>query len=172
MLSFHRFQRGLLAGLALVVAPLALADAPTPPELGAEMSRLDTALFDAFNHCDQPGELDKYLAYFAGDVEFYHDNGGLQRGIEAQRESTAKNVCGKFARELVPESFAAFPIKDYGAITRGVHRFCHFDTGKCEGEADFLIIWHQLGDGSWKVSRVVSYGHRALAVPVGAAAGS
>ncbi|MEO8160877.1 MAG: nuclear transport factor 2 family protein, partial [Arenimonas sp.] len=152
MLSFHRIPRGLVAGLALAVAPLALAEAPTTPELSAEILKLDTALFDAFNHCDKPGELDKYLAYFAEDVEFYHDNSGLERGVEAQRVGTAKYVCGKFSRELVPESFAVFPLKDYGAISRGVHRFCQFDSGRCEGEADFLVIWHKLEDGTWRVS--------------------
>ena len=29
-----------------------------------------------------------------------------------------------------------------GAFSTGTHRFCHFDTGRCEGEAEFAIIWH------------------------------
>lgn len=158
-----RFRRCTAACLALAIAPVALADAPTPPELTAEIRAVDTAMFDAFNHCDQPGQLEKYLAYFSPDLEFYHDNGGLALGVEQQRVETAKYVCGKFARELVPESYAVFPIKDFGAVSRGTHRFCHFDSGRCEGEADFLIIYRREASGGWKVTRVVSYGHRATA---------
>jgi hypothetical protein len=175
MRLFHRIRhpfrcRLAAAGIAVLVAPLALADAPTPPELTAEIAALDAAMFDGFNHCEQPAQLEKYLSYFADDLEFYHDNGGLARGIERQRVDTAKYVCGKFARELVPGTFAVFPIKDFGAISRGVHRFCHFDSGRCEGEADFLIIYRKEKDGSWKVTRVVSYGHRPLAEPAPPAA--
>ena len=53
-----------------------------------------------------------------------------------------------------------YPIKDFGAIEQGSHRFCQFDTGSCDGLADFTIIWKQ-GPAGWQMTRVLSYGHRA-----------
>ena len=35
------------------------------------------AVFDAFNRCDRPGQLDRHAAYFDPSVEFYHDTGGV-----------------------------------------------------------------------------------------------
>lgn len=133
----------------------------TAPSLATQIGAADRALFDAFNHCDQPARLEEYVGTFDEDIEFYHDNGGLQRGRALQRTLTRENVCGKFSRELVPGTLEVFPIKDYGAISRGSHRFCKFDSGKCDGEADFLIIWRRDPAG-WKVSRVVSYAHHAI----------
>ena len=52
-------------------------------------------------------------------------------------------------------------LKDFGAIEEGEHRFCEISTGKCEGIAKFVIVW-QHKDGNWQITRVLSYGHRAL----------
>jgi len=41
------------------------------------IAALDGAMFDAFNHCSSPEELRKHAGYFAPDVEFYHDTGGV-----------------------------------------------------------------------------------------------
>ena len=54
------------------------------------------------------------------------------------------------------------PVKDFGAIAQGVHRFCQVAGGRCEGEADFAMVW-RLRDGQWQVTRVLSYGHRPSA---------
>lgn len=123
------------------------------------VSALDAAVFDAFNTCNVPAQLDRHAGYFASDVEFYHDTGGVTRSRTGMLQNTAKHVCGKFRRELVPGTLKVFPIKDYGAIEQGSHRFCHFNTGKCEGMADFVIVWHNQ-NGLWKITRVLSYGHR------------
>jgi hypothetical protein len=72
---------------------------------------------------------------------------------------TKKNVCGVYRRELVPGSLKVIPIKGFGAIAQGVHRFCQFKTGDCEGIADFTIVWRNQG-GKWEMTRVLSYGHR------------
>ena len=56
---------------------------PVPASSGAggplfeEVQTLDIAVFDAFNTCDKPGQLQKHGSYFADDVEFYHDDGGV-----------------------------------------------------------------------------------------------
>jgi hypothetical protein len=159
--------RGVLAGLWMaamagavaLATPVARADGEDA--LTAEVRATDAAMFAAFNTCDQPGQLDRYMAFYAPDIEFYHDNGGLMVGLPDQREATRKNVCGHFSRELLPGTLQVFPIKDFGAVSRGAHRFCQFDTGTCGGEADFLILWKRTPDGL-KASRVVSYGHHGI----------
>ena len=137
------------------------ADAPTP-ELALTMTALDAAAFDAFNHCEVAGKLDKYASFFAPDVEFYHDLGGVTTTRDEMIAQTRQNVCGKFQRELVPGTLKAWPVKDYGALVRGEHRFCHYKPGgtthPCEGQAEFTILWRHAGD-TWTITRAFSYGH-------------
>src|SRR6185369_663312 len=122
------------------------------------ISALDTAVFDAFNQCSSPTQLQKHASYFAPDVEFYHDTGGVTWSRQEMLANTEKNACGHFRRELVPSTLEVFPIKDFGAIEQGSHRFCQFASGQCEGIADFMMVWsHQ--NGSWQITRVLSYGH-------------
>lgn len=123
------------------------------------ISALDAAVFDAFNHCSDSTQLQKHASYFATDVEFYHDTGGVTWTRDAMIANTEKNVCGHFRRELVAGTLQVYPIKDFGAIEQGVHRFCQFKTGKCEGMADFLILWRNQ-NSTWQITRVFSYGHR------------
>ena len=62
-------------------------------------------------------------------------------------------------RELVDGSLEVYPIKGYGAIEIGAHRFCHTEDGKPDcGTFRFLQVW-RFKDGAWKVSRDVSFGH-------------
>jgi hypothetical protein len=62
-------------------------------------------------------------------------------------------------RELVDGSLEVYPIKGYGAIEIGAHRFCHTEDGKLDcGTFRFLQVW-RFKDGAWKVSRDVSFGH-------------
>ncbi len=120
---------------------------------------LDNVVFDAFNRCSEPGQLEKHASYFDPQVEFYHDNGGVTWNRDDMIASTRKYVCGNFSRELVVESFKVFPVKDFGAISQGIHRFCQFASGECEGLAEFTMVWHLQGD-KWQITRVLSYGHR------------
>jgi len=150
-------MKTFLLAIALSAAlPAALAADP----LTEQVSALDSAAFDAFNRCQDPAQLARHATYFAPDVEFYHDNGGVTWTRDAMLANTAKYVCGKFRRELVPGTLHVFPIKAFGAIARGTHRFCQFDSGKCDGLADFTIVW-RLKDGQWQMTRVMSYGHRS-----------
>lgn len=149
--------------LASSVAPAADPQAtPTSFAHGLlqKISALDAAVFDAFNHCSSPAQLQKHASFFAPDVEFYHDTGGVTWTREEMIERTRQNVCGHFRRELVAGSLKVFPIKDFGAMEQGVHRFCQFNTGTCDGVAEFVIVWRQQGD-AWQITRVLSYGHRA-----------
>ena len=124
------------------------------------ISALDTAVFDAFNKCSSPEQLQKHASYFAPDVEFYHDTGGVTWSRQEMIANTEKYVCGNFRRELVPDTLEVFQIKDFGAIAQGSHRFCQFASGKCEGIADFAIVWSNQ-NGHWQITRALSYGHRA-----------
>lgn len=123
------------------------------------ISTLDTAVFDAFNDCSAPGQLQKHASYFDPNVEFYHDTGGVTWTRQAMLANTENNVCGNFRRELVLGSLKVFPIKNFGAIEQGTHRFCQVKTGSCDGIADFVIVWRHDGE-TWQITRVLSYGHR------------
>ena len=59
-----------------------------------------------------------------------------------------------------PGNLKIFPVKDFGAIATGTHRFCQSDSGKCEGIADFTIVWRNKNE-QWQITRVLSYRHRA-----------
>ena len=62
-------------------------------------------------------------------------------------------------RELVKGSLEVYPIKDYGAIQEGKHRFCHPENGQQDcGTFKFIHIWKR-EEGKWKISRIISYGH-------------
>ena len=135
-------------------------EASTGESLYATVEALDSAVFDAFNRCSDPAQLDRHAGYFAEDVEFYHDTGGVTWTREAMLENTRKHVCGNFSRELVPGTLRVHPIKDFGALSQGSHRFCQFASGQCEGLADFTMLWRHR-DGIWQLTRVFSYGHRA-----------
>ena len=153
----------LIAVTALGESLAAPSDGPTTTQaadpLFETVSALDKAVFDAFNHCSAPEQLQRHAGYFAPDVEFYHDMGGVTWSRQEMLANTEKHVCGNFRRELVPGTLRVFPVKDFGAIAQGTHRFCQFASGKCEGVADFAIVWRNQ-NGSWQITRVLSYGHR------------
>ena len=146
----------------VVAADAAAAQGQAPDALLREIAALDTGVFDAFNHCGEPGRLEEHASYFSPDVEFYHDTGGVTWTRDEMIAGTKKHVCGHFTRELIPGTLKVYPVKDFGAISQGVHRFCQLDSGKCEGLADFAIIWRRQ-EGKWQITRVLSYGHRAAA---------
>lgn len=144
---------------ALLVLPCA-ASAAEPLALHATIAGLDHEVFDSFNRCADPAQLKKHARYFDPAVEFYHDNGGVTWNREDMLANTRRNVCGNYTRELIEGSLQVYPVKDFGAIAQGQHRFCDSRTHACEGLADFTIIW-RLRDGQWQITRVLSYGHRA-----------
>jgi ketosteroid isomerase-like protein len=153
----------------LLLAPLATRSKSqsAPPldkiqrqqQLEQVITAIDAALFDAYNRCD----LAKFSSFFTHDVEFYHDQGGVTLGEPALTESVKQNICGKVTRELVPGSLQVFPMKNYGAVEIGVHRFHHTGHDDTEplGEGRFIHLW-QYKDGAWKISRVISYDHHGV----------
>jgi hypothetical protein len=129
-----------------------------PQELYAAVARSSEALFVAFNTCN----LEQFADFAADDLEFYHDRDGLitkQQVLEALKN----NICGKVRRELVSGSLDVYPIPNHGALETGVHRFYEIAQGKPDklvGIAKYSHIWRQ-ADGAWKLSRVLSYDHKA-----------
>ncbi len=141
---------------ALMAALLAVSDPSAADPLTAEISALDTKVFDAYNRCDLP----VFSGSFDPKVAFYHDNGGATFARDAMVDGVRKYICGKVRRERISASFRVYPIKDYGAIEEGEHRFCELATGRCEGIAKFVMVWAKQ-DGAWRITTVLSYGHRA-----------
>jgi len=129
-----------------------------PQALFQEMARMDSILFTAFNTRD----LDKMKALFTADLEFFHDTGGLSD--YDQNIAAFKSMfegARKVRRELVKGSLELYPVKDYGVIQVGQHRFYNTEPGQPErlgGAFKFLHIWKK-ENGAWKISRVVSYDH-------------
>lgn len=158
-----------LASLAFV-AVLALCSVSMAPawaqtrqsapgdELFRSISALDAALFDAYNTCN----LEKFASFFAEDVEFYHDKGGVTRGRQTLTDSIKNNICGKTRRDLIPGTLEVHPMDGYGALQIGSHRFCEVTAKQCDdksgGVGKFIHLW-QHKDGAWKITRVISYDH-------------
>ena len=131
---------------------------PASQELFAEIAHMDSVMFDAFNAHD----LDKLMSTFDSSLEFYHDQGGVTN-YDQNMNSFKKAFENerKVRRELVAGSLEVHPIKDYGAVEIGIHRFYGTESGQKEkigSEAKFVMVW-QKKNGDWKISRVISYGH-------------
>lgn len=119
---------------------------------------MDSVLFNAFN----TRNLDKLKTFFSEDLEFYHDLGGVtnyQQNLDAFKKTFETDR--KVRREVVAGSLEVYPIKDYGSVEIGIHRFYVTEKGQKEklgSVAKFMHIW-QKENSEWKISRVVSYGH-------------
>ncbi len=142
--------------IAIAAALLATPVSPPADPLTTEIGALDAKVFDTYNRCD----LSTFSDYFDPKVAFYHDTGGATFERDAMVDGVRKYICGKVRRELIPETFRVYPIKDYGAIEEGEHRFCELATGRCEGIAKFVMVWAKQDD-TWRITSVLSYGHRA-----------
>lgn len=59
---------------------------------------LAAVVFDAFNRCSDPPQLERHARCFAEDVEFYHDTGGVTWTREGMLEGTRRHACGQVTR--------------------------------------------------------------------------
>ena len=117
---------------------------------------MDAKLFDAFNG----HKVEALMEMFTADLEFFHDTGGVTN-YQQTKDNFAKmfGSVPDITRTMVEGTLEVYPIKDYGAIEVGAHRFCHTENGKEEcGSFKFVHVWRKVGD-AWKISRVISYGH-------------
>lgn len=157
-------MKRIFLATVLILAAVVRANAQQPAsdkngrsgELFDAISRMDGVLFGAFNAHD----AERLMSMFTDDLEFFHDSGGLT-GFRETGENF-KKLFGNtpdIRRNLVPGSMEVYPIKNYGAIQLGEHRFCHQENGKDDcGTFKFAMVWRKSGD-TWKISRVLSYGH-------------
>lgn len=146
----------MMTTIALAAALWTTSAPPPGDPLTAVIGTLDAKVFDAYNRCDLP----TFSGYFDPKVAFYHDTGGATFERDAMVDGVRKYIGGKVRRELIATTLHVYPIKDYGAIEEGEHRFCERATGSCEGVAKFVMIWARQ-DGRWRITSVLSYGHRA-----------
>ena len=145
----------LLVFSVLFVPPSHAQTSVEPDPLFKTIKSLDTKLFDAYNHCD----LTTLGAMVSDDLEFYHDQTGLSVGKAPFLLAIKQNICGKVERALLTDTLEVYPLKGYGAVEIGIHRFHH--PGRPEdgmGDARFVTLW-QNKNGEWKVTRVISYEH-------------
>jgi hypothetical protein len=119
---------------------------------------MDSVCFDAFNNRD----LETMKKMFTQDVEFYNDNGTItnyDETIKAFGRLFKESKVNGLKRELIKSSLEVYPLKNFGAIEVGVHKFTHMENGKEEvGMLKFTEIW-QYKNGEWKMTRVISYNH-------------
>lgn len=126
---------------------------PESKELYDTIVYMDSLFFDAYNHC----RIDKMGSMISEDIEFYHDKGGLSTVKADILKATQQNICDKVTRELVNGSIEVYPIKGYGAVQMGQHRFYN----KLENPTvpsrpgKFIHTW-QYKDGGWKLTRIIS----------------
>jgi hypothetical protein len=146
---------GILWVLIIIPALATGAEATDRPDpLFVTILALDTQLFDAYNHCD----LVTLGSMVSDDLEFYHDQTGLSAGKAPFLAAIKQNICGKVQRQLLRDTLEVYPLKGYGAVEIGVHRFFHPGDPKNVGDAKFIMLWQNKG-GVWKVTRVISYEH-------------
>lgn len=160
-----RFAAGLLLlGAAACTSSRSAAPATAAPHPPADaalyraIARQDSLLFVAFNRHDLPA----LQTFFAPDLEFYHDKGGLtdfEQTMQGFGRLFEQNRTTGLRRVLVPGTLEVYPIKGYGAVETYQHRFCHQENGKDDcGTFRNMMVW-RLQDGQWKITRVVSYDH-------------
>lgn len=169
MRSICSLRRGAITAIVIAIVaalgapgrtqaqPASTTAQPITPTLRDRVAALDRAVFDAFNRC----EIDKLTAFFDPALEFYHDNAGVTWGREQFINDIKQNVCGKFTRQLQQATLEVWPIGEWGAVYSGVHHFCPASGARCTGSGRFLHVLQKTGD-TWRVTRVVSFDHRAL----------
>lgn len=132
---------------------------PVSKDLYDTIAHLDAIFFNAFN----TRNFDELKTFLSENLEFYHDLGGVTnytQNVEAFKKTFDSDR--RVRRELVKNTLEVYQIKDYGAVETGVHRFYATEKGqqeKLSSEAKFVQVW-QKKDGGWKITRIISYGHR------------
>ncbi|WP_435353466.1 nuclear transport factor 2 family protein [Emticicia sp. SJ17W-69] len=128
---------------------------PDDPKLYETIIKMDSLFFGYYNTCET--NLDKYAALYSENIEFFHDQGGLMSSKQGIVDATKRNICGKVTRELVKGSVEIYPIKDYGAIEIGLHKFHNNQesAGTPSKIGRFMITWKK-ENNDWKIVKVVS----------------
>lgn len=113
---------------------------------------MDKEYFDAYNTCD----MKKQESLYSENLEFFHDEGGLTTSKQDILASIEKNICGKVTRTLIEGSIEVYPIKDYGAIEIGYHKFFNNQEPNAESKpSKFILVWKNEED-KWLITKVIS----------------
>lgn len=145
------------------------AQLPKNHELHQLIVEKDSLLFNiGFNQCD----MSQFENLMSSDLEFYHDQGGIQKSKEENIANFKAGICGranfKSRRELVPGSIKVFPMYNngelYGLLQQGVHKF--YETFGEQAEkpgsiAKFTHLWILEGT-AWRIQRILSYDHQPI----------
>jgi hypothetical protein len=131
---------------------------PVSKDLYDTIAHFDAIFFNAFN----TRNFEELRTLISQNLEFYHDLGGVtnyDQNMDAFKKTFESER--RVRRELVKGTLEVYPIKDYGAVETGIHRFYGTEKGeqeKLSSEAKFVQIW-QKKEGGWKITRIISYGH-------------
>lgn len=121
-------------------------------ELHNEIVKMDSIYFTAYNTCDMKTQAN----FYDEDLEFFHDKAGLSTSKENLLKALEKNICGKVTRTLVKGSIEVYPIKNYGAIQIGYHKFYNNQQPNEKSvPSKFIVIWKQ-ENKQWKITKVIS----------------
>jgi len=125
---------------------------PQDETLFAEIIKLDSIYFTAYNNCD----MAKQAALYSEDLEFFHDKGGLSTSKKELLKSIEKNICNKVTRNLVEGSVEVYPIPNYGAIEMGYHTFFNKEEPDAKQiPSRFIIVWKK-EEKKWQIAKVIS----------------
>lgn len=125
---------------------------PVDKELYNQILSKDKEFFDAYNNCDLKTQANIY----SSDVEFFHDKGGLMTSKKDIIAATQKYICGKVTRTLIKNTSEVYPIKDYGAIQIGYHKFYNNQDPKAiSTPSKFITTWKN-ENGTWKMAKIIS----------------
>ena len=125
---------------------------PIDKEVYSIIIAKDKEYFDAYNSCD----IKKQASLYSENLEFFHDKGGLSTSKQEILTSIEKNICGKVIRTLIEGSIEVYPIKDYGAIEIGYHKFYNNQEPNAKSKpSKFIMVWKNEGE-KWLISKVIS----------------
>jgi len=125
---------------------------PSDIKLHNEIVKMDATYFNAYNTCDMETQADLYDE----NIEFFHDKGGLATDKKELLKALKENICNKVTRTLIKGSIEVYPIKDYGAIQIGYHKFFNKEEPNAKYvPSKFIMVWKK-EDNNWKITKVIS----------------
>ncbi|WP_205514072.1 nuclear transport factor 2 family protein [Longitalea arenae] len=124
---------------------------PESQALYDTIAHMDSLWEDSYNNC----RIEVQDQLFSDSLEFYHDHNGLLTSKAALITALKNNICGKVTRELLDGSLEVYPIKDYGAVEMGYHRFHNKVDTTMSNYSRFVHIWRN-EKGQWRMTRVIS----------------
>ena len=125
---------------------------PVDTNLYNEIIKMDTKYFNAYNSCDMKTQEEIY----GENLEFFHDKGGLSTSKSDLLKALKENICNKVKRTLIKGSVEVYPIKDYGAIQMGYHKFYNKQEPNAKSiPSKFVVVWKNKNN-RWKITKVIS----------------